>query len=156
MLQPGSSTRNLGIAALALVGGFLVYSLARYHPPALLIPQGVAIDELVAMPGLFGWAPSFLYTLAIALVIAACVPDPTRARWHCVAWTGLCLLLELSQHPAIADPLGAWMASVSPTALDQHLLPYWHSGVFDPLDLIATLAGGLIALALITRQTRRG
>jgi hypothetical protein len=29
--------------------------------------------------------------------------------------------------------------------------PYWTRGVFDPLDLAATLAGGLVALVLLAR-----
>jgi len=28
--------------------------------------------------------------------------------------------------------------------------PYWSRGVFDPMDLLATVVGGSIALALIT------
>ncbi|MCP4263495.1 MAG: hypothetical protein GY774_39200 [Planctomycetes bacterium] len=30
--------------------------------------------------------------------------------------------------------------------------PYWTRGVFDPIDLVATLIGGLTAMFLITRS----
>ena len=29
--------------------------------------------------------------------------------------------------------------------------PYWTHGAFDPLDIIATVAGGIIALVILTR-----
>jgi hypothetical protein len=128
-----------------------VYCFARFFPPELLEPFQATNSILAAQAGFFGSAPSFFYTLAIALFIGACASTLTHARWHCLLWIALVLLLELTQHPAIGEPLSGWLATVLPGSVWEIIQPYWTRGVFDQQDLLATLAGGVIALALLTQ-----
>ena len=64
-------------------------------------------------------------------------------------WLGLALLLEISQHPIIAKPLSSWLADTLSISTWVVIEPYWERGVFDPLDMIATVAGGLVALTTL-------
>ena len=73
---------------------------------------------------------------------------------HCLIWLGLVLLLEITQHPVIAEPLSSWLSEMLSVSAWELVGPYWTSGVFDPLDLIATVAGGIIALAILTHLPR--
>ncbi|MGD8348188.1 MAG: hypothetical protein PVI79_03080, partial [Gammaproteobacteria bacterium] len=70
---------------------------------------------------------------------------------HCLAWTLLALLLEISQHPQIAAVFSSGLAGILPEPVRVASGSYWARGVFDPLDLAATLAGGLVALVLLAR-----
>jgi hypothetical protein len=100
--------------------------------------------------GLFGSAPSFLYTLAIGLFIGSCASTQASAKTHCVIWIGLALLLEISQYPVIAESLDSWLANTLDVSAWKLIGPYWTRGAFDPLDIIATVAGGIIALVILT------
>jgi hypothetical protein len=141
---------RLGIAATALLAAVAIYCLARIYPPQLLTPYQITIPILAGQTGLFGSAPSFFYTLAIGLIVGTCAASPTSAKLHCLNWLGLAVLLEISQHPMVVKHLASWLADSSPISTWEMISPYWNRGVFDPLDLIATVAGGLIALALLT------
>lgn len=151
MIRHALPIRRLGIASLSLLIAVAVYWFARFYPPELFASFQATNSILAAQTGLFGNAPSFFYSLAIALLIGACATTLTDARWHCLLWIALALLLELSQHPAIAEPLSGWLAAVLPGTSWEIVQPYWSRGVFDYLDLLATLAGGLIALVLLTQ-----
>jgi hypothetical protein len=110
-------------------------------------------SELVALTGIFGSAPSFLYTLALGLIIGCCAAPRPSAKFHCLAWTGLCMLLEVSQHPHLASRVLSRLGELLPDQSLQLLGPYWARGIYDPVDLLATLAGGLLATALIWHST---
>jgi len=144
------------VAGCCLSLAVAVYCLARSHPPQLLSPLLATRGELVALGGIFGSAPSFLYTLALGLVIGLCSTARKAARLHCLAWTGLCLLLEVSQHAELAPRVLARLGDLLPVSSLQLVGPYWSRGVFDPADLLATLAGGLLATALIWHTTEQG
>jgi len=141
---------RLGIASLSLLAAVAVYSFARFYPPEVLEPFQVAGTGLASYTSIFGSAPSFFYTLALCLIIGACVPSRSTAKLHCFLWIGLALFLELTQHPEFAGSLSNWFPNVLPESTWELIGPYWTRGVFDPIDLIATLIGGLIALLLIT------
>ena len=140
-----------GIVVLSLLAGIAVYLFARVYPPEILASFQLTDPDLVRRIGIFGSAPSFFYTLALGLLIGVCAPTLTSARVHCLAWTGLALCLELSQHPGIAGPVYTWLSDISPESIREFIGPYWSRGVFDPLDLLATLLGGAIALILLGR-----
>ena len=140
---------RFGIASTALLAAVSVYTLARIYPPELLVPFQAAQPLLTDQTGLLGSAPSFLYTLAIGLFIGSCA-SASSARMHCLIWLGLVLLLEITQHPVIAEPLVSWLSETLSVSVWGIVGPYWLRGAFDPLDLIATVVGGLIALAVIT------
>ena len=139
-------TWRLGIAGFALLTAIAVYCFARLYPPELLAPLQATSSFLAAQSSLFGSAPSFFYTLSIGLFIGACASSPAGARLHCSIWIGLALVLELTQASIIATPLAQWL----PDFVWELFGSYWTRGVFDPLDMAATIAGGMIALALLT------
>jgi len=145
---------RFGIASLSLLVAIAVYSFARFHPPELLESFQATNPTLAAQTGFFGSAPSFFYTLALGLLIGACASTLTNARVHCLAWLGLVLCLELLQYPIVAGHLSTWLAAVLSESSWELIGPYWARGTFDWLDLIATLVGGVIAIALLTYLPR--
>jgi hypothetical protein len=174
---------RFGIAGTTLLAAIAVYCLTRIYPPELLAPFQATNSIFADKTGLFGSAPTFLYTLAIGLIIGACasLQSCVRARaqesenripisklqevaWknvpsrvveiHCSIWIGLALLLELTQHPVFAEPLASRLSETLSVSVWEIIGPYWHRGTFDPLDLIATVAGGLIALVILTHSPR--
>jgi len=140
---------RLGIAGTALLAAVAIYCLARIDPPELLTPFQSTIPIFAEQAGLFGSAPSFLYIFAIGLIVGSCASTPVSARTHCLIWLGLALLLEISQHPIIAKPLSSWLADTLSISIWVVIEAYWERGVFDPLDMIATVAGGLVALTTL-------
>ena len=141
---------RFGIAGTALLAAVAVYCLARIYPPELLTPFQSTIPALAVQAGLFGSAPSFFYIFAIGLIVGTCASTPASARTHCLTWLGLALLLETTQHRAIAEPLVSWLSETLLVSTWEVVEPYWSRGVFDPLDIIATVAGGLAALIILT------
>jgi hypothetical protein len=145
---------QLGIAAVSLSAAVAVYSFARAYPPALLEPLQATRSALAASPGLFGSLPSLFFTLAVGLLLGACAATPAGARLHCSLWTGLALLLELTQHPLLAVPASGLLPAILPEPIWEVIGPYWLRGSFDPLDLLATVAGGSIALAVLVKTRK--
>ena len=137
------------IASLSLLAAVAVYSFARFHPPELLESFRATNPILAAQTALFGSVPSLFYTLSIGLLVGACAPTFLGAKLHCLSWIFLALILELSQYPTLAEPVSNWLVIVLPELSGEIVRPYWTRGVFDPLDLLATLVGGYIALALL-------
>ena len=141
---------RFGIAGTALLAAIAVYCLVRIHPPELLTPFQSTIPILAGQAGLFGSAPSLLYIFAIGLIVGTFGSTPASVRTHCLIWLGLTLLLEISQHPLIAEPLASWLADTLFISTWEIIGPYWERGVFDPQDIIATVTGGLAALAILS------
>lgn len=137
------------IVGFSLMTAIAVYLFARIYPPEILAPFQLTDPDLARHIAIFGSAPSFFYTLALGLLIGACAPTVTGARVHCLAWIGLALCLELSQYPGIAKLISSWLYNISSESIWEFVGPYWSRGVFDPLDLLATLIGGSIALILL-------
>jgi hypothetical protein len=142
---------RLGIVSLSLLAAIAVYGFARLYPPEVLQPLQVTGTDLATYTGIFGSAPSFFYTLALGLLIGVCASNHSIARLHCFIWIGLALFLELSQHPIIAESVSDWIKINFSDSIWTLIGPYWSRGVFDPLDLFATLMGGGVALYLLTR-----
>lgn len=140
---------RLAIASIALFAAVAVYLFTRLNPPALLEPFQVLSTLSGAQAGLFGNAPSFLYTLSFGLLIGVCASTQSSARRHCLSWTGLALVLELSQAEISVASISVLLAEILPDSSWQFVNSYWTRGVFDPLDLLATLLGGAIALAML-------
>lgn len=152
MAKNASLTWRLGIASLSLLAAITVYRFARLYPPELLESFQATNPLLASQTVIFGSAPSFFYTLALGLVIGVCASTLTNARVHCLAWIGLALCLEISQHSVVAEPLSSWLSVSLTDSIWSLIGPYWTRGAFDLPDLIATLAGGLIALAMLTQM----
>ena len=68
-------------------------------------------------------------------------------------WILLAACLEATQAPLIAERLVTWLPPLLPNAAWKLIGPYWQHGVFDPLDLAATVIGGAIALLLLSLLT---
>ena len=141
---------RFGIAGTALLAAVAVYYLARIYPPELLSPFQATDPLLAEQTALFGSAPSLLYTFAIGLFVGTLASSRASAKLHCLNWLGLALLLEISQHPIIAIPLASWLVDTIFVSIWEIIGPYWNSGVFDPRDIIATVTGGLAALAILS------
>jgi len=139
----------VGIASISLLAAVAVYSFARFHPPELLEPFQATSSILAAQTALFGSAPSLFYTLSIGLFIGTCAPTLKDARFHCFSWIALAMLLELSQYSTFVEPISTWLETVLSESNWEVVRSYWIGGVFDPLDLLATLIGGCIALVLL-------
>lgn len=148
MVRKKELASRLFIAAFSFSAAIAVYCFARNDPPDFLVPLALTNSSLAAHTYLFGSAPSFFYTLAFGLGLGACASSRSSARFHCLAWIALCLLLEFSQSPSVSAQLSTWLAHIFPEPAWSLFSPYWSRGVFDPLDLIATISGGLLALAL--------
>lgn len=140
-----------GIIVFSLMTATAVYIFARVYPPDLLAPFQALNHDLSLHIGIFGIAPSFFYTLALGLVLGICACSRSRAILHCILWIALCLIMEISQHAAPSAWIAGWLPQAVPESIWNLFGPYWEQGVFDPIDLIATLIGGLIALILISR-----
>lgn len=139
---------QLGLAALALSIGLLVYLLDRPAGHAALIPAAWAAARGGASFGAAAaWLPSFLHVFAFSLLTAATLPhSPAAAAGSCVLWWGIGLGFEVLQHPAIARPFAA--------ALDglpgfRTLARFALQGRFDPADIAALSAGACAAAALL-------
>jgi hypothetical protein len=150
-----TTVSRLGIAILSLSAALAVYCLARIHPPALLESIQLTLPALAAQTTLFGSLPSLLYTLAIGLLIGTCASTVYAARLHCLLWLGIALMLELAQHPLITTAVSDRLHDLVTESTWQVIGPYWTRGSFDPLDLLATLVGGGIALALFGASSRK-
>ena len=140
---------RLGIAAFSLFAAVAVYCLARYYPPALLEPLQATQSILLGWPDIFGSLPSLFYILAMGLLVGSCATTPAGSALHCSLWIGVGIALEFTQHPLIAVPLSNWLPSILGDSLWKSTGPYWLRGTFDPADLLATVVGGAIALAIL-------
>ena len=151
MTKNTSLTWSLGIACLSLLAAIAVYSFARFQPPAPIEPFKATHSILAAQTLVFGSAPSFFYTLALGLFTGFCALSLTHARLYCLLWVGLALCLEISQHSIFAEFISDLITMGRSDSIQALIGPYWARGVFDPLDLLATLMGGGVALYLLTR-----
>ncbi|NCF38274.1 MAG: hypothetical protein GWP56_18180 [Gammaproteobacteria bacterium] len=142
---------KLGLACLAMLTALSVYVFARPNSPVLLSELHWHSDWLAAYSDYLYNAPSFFYTLAIGLFIGVCASTRTAARRHCAIWVGIAAVLEATQATTIAGRIVDWLGTLLPAALWDLIGPYWQRGVFDPLDLVATLAGGAFAILLLSR-----
>jgi hypothetical protein len=141
---------RLGIAGLSLLSAISVYLFLRLDPPALLEPFHSSLQWFVPPGELSGCLPSFFYTLSIGLLLAAVASNLSDARLHCLIWVAIALVLELTQHALVAERIAGFLEYYSPGIVVGITGPYWIRGVFDPFDLIATVAGGMLAMALLS------
>ena len=140
----------LGIASASFLVALGVYCFARIYPPEIITPLQATQDLLAVHSDVFGSAPSLFYTLAVGLIIGAFASTPTNAKVHCLIWISLTMILEASQHPAVADPIASWLAETLSEPTWGLVGAYWTLGVFDQFDLLASVIGGSIALAILT------
>ena len=115
-----------GVAALA--AGVSVYALDRPPGSVGFLPRGLVADS-GSFGLLAGSLPTFLHTMAFALITAALLRQTRQARLAaCAIWAAVNLAFEASQHAAFREFTGFGM-----------------HGAFDPLDLLAALLGAVAA-----------
>jgi hypothetical protein len=146
--------RQAALGMSLLVGGTLVYVLARPAGSTAFLPRGVGghARPPEALTVLLGSLPTFLHTLAFALMTLAVLrPGPRGTVRVCGAWLLLEAAFEVAQHPAIGaatglggDPRDA-LATAAPLAW---LRDYCSNGTFDVADLVAAFLGAALACAL--------
>jgi hypothetical protein len=118
-----------GLTVLAF--GALVYALDRPADSVLFLPAVLSLHDGQAWipPPLGGALPTFLHTLAFALMTAALLgPGPRCAVQAAAGWAVINILFESAQHPLFVKALGVGMA-----------------GTFDPIDVLAASAGAATA-----------
>ena len=150
MTRNTALTWLVSVASLSLLAAVAVYCFARIYPPEILTPIQAVNTELAAQTADFGSAPSLFYTLSLGLFIGVCASTSTNARLHCLVWIGVAICLELTQHPTVSEHFSTWLAGILSESSWELIGPYWSRGAFDQLDLVATLIGGFIALALLS------
>ena len=146
-------------AVLALLLGAAVYLLERDWGSSLLLERfapyqwpGVPVFGVMA-----GCLPSFLHAYAFALLLMLTLwPWPRTWPWACLLWFCLALVLELLQSGSAAT--GLRLVDRLPDTLPgvTYVRRYALQGRFDRLDLLATGAGCLLALAVAAGATARG
>jgi len=149
-------TWKIGTAILALLMAAAVYFFVRQNPPALLEPFQIPNALLGTHSDIFGSAPSLFYTLSIGLLVGVFASTLASSQLHCLIWVGLALALEISQASIVSKPLVSWLSATLPDSTWELVGPYWANGIFDPLDLLATVIGGAIAFAALTYLPREG
>lgn len=142
------------------------------HPPApawrwpvlLVAAAGAALALGVAVyttgragfGPLGGWLPTWAHTFAFSLLTAAVLPPRSAARYGgCAVWCTLNLAFEIGQHPQLGGPLAQTLqAGFGNGAPVRRLAAYFVHGSFDRMDLLAALAGALMAAAALTQAPR--
>jgi hypothetical protein len=138
------------VTGLALVAfGTGLYLVSRSAGTSVL-PPGLGIDPL---PVLTGSLPSLSHTAGFGLLSAAAVGVSRRSlTWSAATWTALGCGFEALQHPIVAAALMPAPAQDLSGGLLELLVAalsrFAHLGTFDPLDLVATVLGGVLTLVV--------
>jgi len=145
----------LPVAALmALAAGTGVYLLDRAPGSAWLLP---AAWQAASPGGWFGgaglWLPSLVHAFAFSVLTACLLPRRrAAAAGACAAWAAVDTLAECAQHPAWSAPLAtALERAFDGSRLAVPIGQYFVRGSFDVADVIAGLAGSLLAFAALCR-----
>ena len=157
-LQREAETRDvhvrssLSIAITALVIGYAFYAVARpaTYSPVLwhVTPPSLAVANLPSW--LFGSAPSFLHTLAFAVLLAVAVGGDRRRRLLvCLAWGAFEITAEFAQLPAV----GQWLEARAPIVAHMSIVHRLFSGTFAAPDVIAGLIGTALAMSCVLRSS---
>jgi hypothetical protein len=145
---------RFAVAILCIGAAVSVYLFARVSPPEILKPLAAPSNNQVAFTGVFDSAPSFFYTLGFGLIVGRFASNDLSAKIHCLVWIGMAVLLEVSQARFFAETIVDWLPNLLAERIWAIAAPYWIRGVFDPIDLVATVAGGIIALAILSHTPK--
>jgi len=142
----------LSLAALsALVLGLCIYLFERPADSVYLFTVfSFSPAHHFSLFGAIGqWLPSLVHTYAFILLTALAVGINTRVVlasamfWLLIGW-----LFELGQNTSISidlvEHLPVWFSSIP---ILENVGAYFQHGTYDPMDLLATLAGAVAAYA---------
>lgn len=159
--KPRSTTAAVGqgarsgwpfaIGATALVIGALIYVTDRDPSRAVWMPAFAAWPGPAWFGGAGGWLPSFVHPLSFSLMCAAVSRPRARPAYAiCAFWGLLNAVFECGQHPLVAMSIAAWLTNVAGGFAPARVLgQYFVRGTFDLGDLIACIAGAIVAAALL-------
>ena len=141
--------RTMVSGAVALVVGVLVYLAGRDAVYSQWIPAVPAIAGTLSFGSAGDWLPSLAHVVGFSLLSAALLPLSARTT-ACVAWCSVDVAFEVGQHAQITPMLSAWLTQswVAKPAADALDL-YFTRGTFDTRDLLACLAGAVLAVAIL-------
>jgi hypothetical protein len=141
--------RSTVLGALALAIGLLVYLTGRDAAHAQWIPAVPALAGTLSFGTAGAWLPSLVHVLGFGLLTAALVPASVRTA-TCAAWCAVDRAFELGQHSQMAPLLSGWLLQLPVSVPGADALGrYFSRGTFDPRDLLACVAGAVLAAAIL-------
>ena len=138
--------RQLGLSALlCLVVGALFYALFRPAGSALWLPDSLSYLPTLNLPiPFYGQLPSCLHALSFTLLTTLCIGvSPHSVRLSAGFWLLVGFAFETLQHPA---------AMLRELVAESRPLVAYAAGTFDPLDLVATVCGVVLASLLVQKN----
>jgi hypothetical protein len=146
--------RQAALGLAALLAGMAVYLIDRPAGQLSGAPHGWHLwdgrTHLLGRVG--GILPDFLHVFGFSVVTGSLLePGLRRYLAACGTWALIDVAFETGQHPVVA----AWIeASLPPqnsrNSISVWTVEYFRNGTFDPLDILAILAGAAAALWLLS------
>lgn len=94
--------------------------------------------------------PSFFHALAFSLLtVAAGRYSLKQARVVCLGWLVIHFIFELGQNSIMSGKLASIIRQIGDYQFSERSALYFERGVFDPLDIIASIMGVSLAYGLI-------
>jgi hypothetical protein len=94
--------------------------------------------------------PSFSHAFALSLLTVAAGGYLLKgARVICLGWLAVHFIFELGQHSAVSASLADLIRQIGNYRIVERSALYFERGVFDPLDLVASLIGVSLAYGVI-------
>ena len=158
-MDAGAKIRGM-LAIAAMAAGVVLYVIDRPVPHVYLLPSVIAFaGSPGTIPGAISASlPSFVHVYAFSLLTAAVAGSRSTRSGALIAgaWCAIDVLFELGQHTAFAPHIsGAMPAWFGDVPLLENIGPYFLRGTFDPADLVATVAGAIVAYLSIVRFPAR-
>lgn len=145
---PLHHARLLLIAFLSLMLGVMVYVTARSPATTAFLPT----DFSMTLPwppfvmAVAGNLPTFFHSLGFSLILVwLSGAGRIIAAGLCTGVFAVEALFEIGQHPLASK----WLHNQLPHWLPESISNYFLAGFFDPYDLVAAVAGAILALLLV-------
>ena len=158
--MPTINRLQVALGFLGLLAGLALYLVDRGGNVYFLAVIGMAETADPWKPPLLrvagGCLPAYLHVFSFSLLSAGLIACGKRGCLIvCGIWLGVNLLFELGQYYAstAANLVPRWFDGVF---LFDHVRTYFLGGTFDPLDLLACLAGAASAYGVTAKTIKRG
>ena len=142
--------RLFTFAIIAMLAGLAYYWFTRPSGSTAFLaflPAFPSDQDSAFFGRWFGWLPTFTHVFAFTLLTYLAL-----ARRHilfaCLLWAGINILFELGQ------ALSPEMIRLLPDIFNLH--SYLSRGIFDPLDLVASVIGAWAAWEIVHRLAPEG
>lgn len=148
----------LAMTGIALLGlGSLVYIFQRPPGTVACLPEALSFASgRVDAGNPWGWLPDLCHAAGFGLLTAVAWGVHRRgAVGVAAAWGGIDAVAECFQHPSLAVLLPPVTHAGGRSGGTSMVLAYFHNGTFDPLDLLAFLAGSALAGSVVAAARRR-